>query len=442
MIDIISQLGGLAWTIVAFVVALSIIVGVHEYGHYIVGRWSGIRAEVFSLGFGPRLWSRRDRRGTLWQVAAIPLGGYVRFFGDADPASAGPGLAVDPALRRQTLEGAPLWARFATVAAGPFANFILSTLIFAGVIAFQGVAVERLLIADMAATPPGVVNELRAGDEILAVEGRPLATWGQLFQAGRDLAPHAPVDWTVRRDGAEVTVPGPHPAPPRISGVAPRSAASGAGLRPGDVILSIDGAPVVRFDELRDRVEAADGRAVLLRVWRPGAGEADYSLVPKRQDLPTADGYEQRWLIGVTGGEGYFVPATRHAGPVEAIGAGLAQTWAIIAGSVSGLWAMISGQIGSCNLGGAISIAESTGQAATTGAAGFIWWIGVLSAAIGFLNILPVPVLDGGHLAFFTWEALTGRPPSPRALRILTSIGLAAVLALMIFGLSNDILCR
>ena len=103
---------------------------------------------------------------------------------------------------------------------------------------------------------------------------------------------------------------------------------------------------------------------------------------------------------------------------------------------------MISGQIGSCNLGGAISIAESTGQAATTGAAGFIWWIGVLSAAIGFLNILPVPVLDGGHLAFFTWEALTGRPPSPRALRILTSIGLAAVLALMIFGLSNDILCR
>ena len=442
MIDIISQLGGVAWTIVAFVVALSIIVGVHEYGHYIVGRWSGIRAEVFSLGFGPRLWSRRDRRGTLWQVAAIPLGGYVRFLGDADAASAGPGRPVDPALRRQTLEGAPLWGRFATVAAGPLANFILSTVIFAAVIAIQGVAVDRVQVGEVAPTPPGIVNGLRAGDEILSIDGRPVPDWPALFSAGRDLPAAAAFDWTVRRDGAEVAVRGPHPAPPLIAGVAPRSAASGAGLRPGDVIRAIDGTPVFRFDELRQRVEAADGGAILLRVWRPGAGEADYTLVPKRQDLPTADGYEKRWLIGVTGDSGYFTPATRAPGPFEALRTGIAQTWSIIFGSVSGLWAMLSGQIGSCNLGGAISIAESTGQAATTGFTSFVLWIGVLSAAIGFLNILPVPVLDGGHLAFFTWEAVTGRPPSPRALRILTSIGLAAVLSLMIFGLSNDILCR
>ena len=132
MIALIDGLGGFLWTAAAFVVALSIIVAVHEYGHYIVGRWSGIKAEVFSLGFGPRLISRRDRRGTLWQVALIPLGGYVRFLGDSNAASAGSGEVVDKDQARHSLGGAPLWARFATVSAGPVFNFILSIIVFAG----------------------------------------------------------------------------------------------------------------------------------------------------------------------------------------------------------------------------------------------------------------------------------------------------------------------
>ena len=115
MTDLIPQFGSTLYTLLAFVVALSIIVAVHEFGHYMVGRWSGIKAEVFSIGFGPQLFSRRDRHGTLWQVAALPLGGYVRFLGDENAASAGPGRPVDPAIRRQTLSGAPLWARFATL---------------------------------------------------------------------------------------------------------------------------------------------------------------------------------------------------------------------------------------------------------------------------------------------------------------------------------------
>lgn len=132
MTDLIPQFGGTLYTLAAFLVALAVIVTVHEYGHYIVGRWSGIRAEVFSVGFGPQLAARRDRRGTLWQIAAIPLGGYVRFMGDANAASAGTGRPVDPAHRRQTLAGAPLWARFSTLLAGPVFNFILSILIFGG----------------------------------------------------------------------------------------------------------------------------------------------------------------------------------------------------------------------------------------------------------------------------------------------------------------------
>ena len=442
MTDLIPQFGGTLWTLAAFLVALAVIVTVHEFGHYYVGRLSGIKAEVFSVGFGPRLAARRDRRGTVWQVAAIPLGGYVRFLGDANAASAGPGRPVDPALRRQTLTGAPLWARFATLLAGPMFNFILSILIFAGFAMVQGLAREEVEIGRIHEAPPGVVNELLPGDRILAVGGHPVAAWADLAGAAEVLPVAPQQDWRVLRDGTETIVPGPDPMPARISGVAPRSAAADAGLRPGDVVVGIEGRPVSRFTQMRDAVAEAGGQPVAMQVWRPGAGVADYTLVPRMQDLPAnGGGYERRWLIGVTGGDSFFTPATRRAGPVEALWLGAVQTWGIIASSVSGLWAMISGQIGTCNLGGAISIAESTGHAASAGGANFLWWIAVLSAAIGFLNLLPIPVLDGGHLMFYAWEAATGRPPSDRALNLLTSLGMAAVLSLMIFGLMNDVFC-
>lgn len=442
MSDLVAQLGGLAGTVAAFLLALAIIVGVHEYGHYIVARWSGIRSEVFSLGFGPRLWSRRDRRGTEWQIAAIPLGGYVKFLGDDNAASAGPGQPVDPAIARQTLHGAPLWARAATVAAGPVFNFLLAIAVFAAVIGMQGVATERPVIGGLAPLPPGLESGLAAGDEIVAVGGQPVADWGALVALAPTL-PAAPVqDWTVRRAGAEITVPGPDVAPARIGGVAPRSPASAAGLRPDDVILSVDGVAVTRFDDLRSRVAAAQGRPLVLRIWREGSGEADVTLAPREQDLPTATGYEKRWLIGVTGDAGFIRPATRAPGLLEALRLGAGQTWGIIASSLSGIWAVIAGQIGGCNVSGAISIAEVAGEAAATGTLSFLWLIGVLSAGIGLLNLLPIPVLDGGHLAFYAYEAVAGRPPPERALRLLTTLGMALVLTLMVFGLTNDIRCR
>ena len=442
MSELIPQFGNTLWTLAAFVVALAVIVSVHEYGHYIVGRWSGIRAEVFSVGFGPRLFARRDRQGTVWQVAAIPLGGYVRFMGDANIASAGPGQEVEPALRRQTLTGAPLWARFSTLLAGPVFNFILSILIFAGFALVQGLPSDRVEVGRILPTPPGVASQLQPGDRILAIDGHAIENWSDMGRLIQELPLASSHEWRVERAGRSLAVQGPDPMPARISGVSPRSAAADSGLRAGDVITAMQGEPITRFTQIRDHVEAAEGQPLLLNVWREGQGEASYTLVPKRQDLPRAEGgFEQRWLIGITGGEGYFTPATRSAGPIEALWLGVAQTWAIIASSLTGIWAMISGQIGTCNLGGAISIAESTGQAASAGGANFLWWIAVLSAAIGFLNLLPIPVLDGGHLMFYTWEAVTGRPPSDQVLNLLTAIGMAAVLALMIFGLTNDLLC-
>lgn len=441
MIDVIAQTGSTLWTLASFVVALAVIVTVHEYGHYIVGRWSGIRAEVFSIGFGPRLASRRDRRGTLWQVAALPLGGYVRFLGDDNVASAGPGRPVDPAHRRQTLQGAPLWARFSTLLAGPVFNFILSILVFGGFALVQGLPAEEVRVGTITEAPPEIENQLQPGDRILAVGDVPVENWSDLGAAIDALPVARQQIWRVERDGAAVTVTGPDPMPARITGVAPRSAAAEAGMRAGDVVLAIDGQPVARFTQMRNAVEAAEGEPLQLRLWREGAGEIEVTLRPKLSDLPVEGGFEQRWLIGVTGGESFFTPETRRVGPLEALSLGASQTWGIVTSSLTGLWAMISGQIGTCNLGGAISIAESTGQAASAGGANFLWWIAVLSAAIGFLNLLPIPVLDGGHLMFYTYEAVRGRPPSDRVLSLLTTFGMAAVLSLMLFGLSNDLFC-
>ncbi|TGN37600.1 RIP metalloprotease RseP, partial [Paracoccus liaowanqingii] len=224
MLDMIAQTGSTLWTLAAFVVALAVIVTVHEYGHYIVGRWSGIRAEVFSVGFGPRLYARTDRRGTVWQVAALPLGGYVRFQGDDNAASAGPGQAVDPALRRQTLQGAPLWARFATLLAGPVFNFVLSILIFGGFAIVQGLPVDEVRVGTISEAPPAITNDLRPGDRILALGDLPVESWRDIGAATETLAAATTHPWQVERDGQTLTVAGPDPMPARISGVAPRSA--------------------------------------------------------------------------------------------------------------------------------------------------------------------------------------------------------------------------
>ncbi len=442
LIGLVPSFGGFIYTILAFVVALSIIVAVHEYGHYIVGRWSGIHAEVFSLGFGPVIFSRVDRHGTRWQVAALPLGGYVKFLGDADAASArddGTLAGMDEKTRRHTMHGAPLWARSATVAAGPVFNFVLSILIFCGVFMVQGIATDTPTVGKL--TPlPAEVQELREGDRILAIDGRPTPDNAALVTVLEDVAPAPVVGYSVLRDGAERDVAGPYPFPPVVGGVQPQSAAFDVDLKPGDVVLSIDGQPVYAFEELRQIVGESDGRTLLLTVWRNGE-VFDVALVPRRMDIPTsAGGFETRWLIGITGGMA-FEPETRTPGPIEAIGRGAEQTFFVAQTSLSGLYHIITGAISSCNLRGPIGIAETSGAAASQGWMAFIWFIAVLSTAVGLLNLFPIPVLDGGHLVFHAWEAVTGKPPSDRALRILMAIGLALIGTLMIFALSNDLFC-
>jgi regulator of sigma E protease len=444
--SLIPQFGGLVWTVLAFVVALSIIVAIHEYGHYIVGRWCGIKADVFSIGFGPVLTSRVDRHGTRWQIAALPLGGYVKFRGDADPASAmsdGSTAAMTDAERVQTMTGAALWRRAATVAAGPVFNFILSIAIFGAFVMVAGRAVDAPVVGPLQTLPPEVVT-LQPGDEVLEIADQPVEDIGGLTAAAEDLPSVPAVPYLIERDGTVVEVEAALPMPARVANVQPRSAAWDIGLRQGDVIRSIDGAPIHSFADLRARVVASEGAPLALSVWRPdgGAGEElDFTLAPRRMDLPLPEGgFETRWLIGITGGL-FFEPVTERAGALEALSYGAEQTWFIITSSLSALQHIILGQISTCNLSGPIGIAETSGAVASQGIDDFVWFIAVLSAAVGMLNLFPIPVLDGGHLVFHAYEAVTGKPPSDGAVRILMTVGLALMGSLMLFALFNDLTC-
>jgi regulator of sigma E protease len=446
-IGLIPSFGGVAFTIVVFVLALSIIVTVHEYGHYIVGRWSGIHAEVFSLGFGPVLWSRHDRRGTKWQIAVLPLGGYVKFLGDADAASAGKDEGFlehvvhaerEKELRRSML-GAPLWARAATVAAGPLFNFIMSILIFAAFFMIQGVRIEPVTVGALANLPVAEAN-LRPGDVIVAIDGRPTPDEEAFYKVLDEIEVAPMVDFTVLRDGTETRQSAPWPVPNLIASLQPGSAAIDAGLEVGDVIVALDDKPLVSFRELLEVVKASDGRPLKLGVWRDG-DTFDVTLQPRRMDVPSADGgFETRWLIGITRGLA-FEPATEALGPVAAVTDGARQVVFLMRTSLSGLWHMITGAISSCNLRGPLGIAETSGDMASQGVGSFIWFVAVLSTAVGLLNLFPIPVLDGGHLVFHAYEAIVRRPPSERALKAMMGTGLVLILALMVFALSNDLFC-
>jgi len=444
---LIPQFGGFVWTLAAFVIALSVIVAVHEYGHYIVGRWCGIKADVFSVGFGPVLFSRHDRHGTKWQIAALPFGGYVKFAGDANAASgkdegAMADVATDPVRLRATMHGAPLWARTLTVAAGPAFNFVMSILIFAAIALSLGTVREPLTVEALKPLPEQVEG-LQPGDVLQGIAGRdlPVGVQGPEYRAFMDDLPLEPVlQYTVLRGGALLTVDGPYPQPALVGGVGPQTAAFDAGLKAGDVIIGIDGQPTFAFRQLQQAVEGSGGRPLLLDVWR--AGEVlQFTLVPKSTDEPQPDGSFVNVLrIGISS-DSAITPATETPGLWDAAQSGVAGMWRIINGSISGMWHMVTGAISTCNMSGPVGIAQVSGAMASQGALNFINFIAVLSTAVGLLNLFPIPALDGGHLVFYAYEAVTGKPPSDKALRILMSIGISMVLGLMVFALFNDIFC-
>jgi len=439
LMQFLPMFGNFAFMIAAFVVALSVIVAIHEYGHYIVGRWCGIHADVFSLGFGPVVYSRVDQRGTKWQIAALPLGGYVKFMGDANAASVGMDGTVSEADERRTMLGAPLWARAATVAAGPIFNFVLAIAIFAGSIMYQGRSADPLTFGEMRPLPASFASDLREGDVMVAIEGV-LFNDTERTVAISDLVPiQERLDYTVLRGGDEITIDGPYYFPAAVSSVSPRSAADDADIKVNDVITAIDGVPVFAFKQVQDIVLAADGAALDFEIWREGE-TLTKTIAPRRVDLPKPEGgFETRWLVGITGTI-FFEEKTVSVGPFEAVSLGAQGLWNTLTTSLSAMQHILIGQISTCNLSGPVGIAETSGSMAEQGAQSFIWFIGALSAAVGLMNLFPIPVLDGGHLVFYAYEAVTRRKPSDRAVQVFMFLGLSLILSLMTFTILNDII--
>lgn len=358
--------------VIPFLLVLTLLVFVHEMGHYLVGRWSGIRILAFSIGFGPELVGWTDRHGTRWKLAAIPLGGYVKFYGDEDAASV-PDYkrleALAPEERSQTFLGARLWKRAATVAAGPIANFILAIAIFA---------------------------------VLFSVYGRQVAD-------------------------------------PVVARVNENSAAAQAGVVPGDRLISIDNTPVVTFDDVRRYVSVRPEMPISIRIERNGA-MLDLSMVPQRTEL--TDQFGNKMEIGVIGiltdqEAGNF--RTVSYGPIEAVGQGVLQSWHVVTGTFDYLSNVVTGRMKADQIGGPIRVAKVSGQMATLGIPFLLNIAAILSVSIGLLNLMPVPVLDGGHLMFYAVEALRGRPVGPAAQDVAYRIGFAMVLMLMVFATWNDI---
>lgn len=437
----VPLLGPILTTVLPFLVTLSIVVAVHEYGHLLVGRLCGIRAEVFSIGFGKVLWSRTDRSGTRWQIAALPLGGYVKFLGDMDPASAGTADDSDIPTedRPHAFHNAALWRRALTVLAGPIANFLLSAVIFFG-LAFTGEkSSDEPVVAAITAESPQDVTGLQAGDRVLEVDGVVTATFADVLdQLARANGRPTPV--LVERGDEMREVEVRYVSPPVVTSLVADGAAIGAGMRPGDRFVAVAGRPVTTARDVQLAIaDLPPGEPVRFTVVR-GGKEMDLTITPKlRENVhPETGELETIPFLGIglqqTGIEPLMVPTTLG----ESLQFSVMRVWRIVADTVLYLKEMIFFGADTTQLSGPIGIAKHSADAASHGPLTFLHFVAFVSTAIGLLNLFPIPVLDGGHLMFYLAEAIRGRPNNETVVRYGTMAGLSLLLLLMFYVTFNN----
>jgi len=442
-IEQIPFIGPAAYYLLPFALVLGIVVAVHEYGHYIVAKWCGVHSDVFSLGFGPQLYGRVDSKGTHWKVCLIPLGGYVKFRGDADAASARPDDdaigAMTDTERAGSFPAAALWKRTLIVLAGPVFNFVLAIAIFAGGAMISGLPSDKPVIGIVAEDTEGARAGFEVGDRITAIDGAPVESFTGFLREVQ-LGSDAPLQIAVERGDARITVPFDHSVPVTLTQVTD-GAAQQAGMQVGDTILSIDDAPIRTFEDLRQAVLGSDGNPLSVEGERAGE-PVGFTVTPRPRETTDADGNPVTlWLIGVGGNSDIGLrPALDPTGPVEALDYGARATAGIITGSLSFIADIFRGQGDSADLGGPIRIAEVSGEAASDGFATLMRFTAIISASIGLINLFPIPVLDGGHLLFYAIEAVRGRPLSERMQEIGLTIGLAMVVMLMVYATYNDVM--
>ncbi|WP_085315898.1 RIP metalloprotease RseP [Derxia lacustris] len=444
-------------TILAFVAALGLLIVIHELGHYLVARACGVKVLKFSVGFGRPLIARRfGRDDTLWAISMLPLGGYVSMLDEREATEPIPAADLPRAFNRQS----PL-KRIAIVSAGPIANLLLAIALYAA-LDLHGVKEPRAVVGTPAAASLAADAGLKSGDELLAIDGEPVVSWvdarWHLLKASVDRRPvtlHVRDAAGAERDlrlaldrlpasdiegnVVETLGMGPRRPPPRILRVEPGSAAERAGIKDGDLIETLDGEPIATVAPLVERIRGAAGQTLELGVRRDIGSVAEslhqLDVVPVAADNP---GGQPVGRIGVAFDLQLEMVEVRRDLP-QAIASGAARTWDMSLFSLRMMGKMVIGEVSLKNLSGPVTIADFAGQTARMGLEAYVAFLALISVSLGVLNLLPIPVLDGGHILYYSIEFARGSPLPQRVIEVGQRAGLGVLAAMMAIALFNDL---
>ncbi len=443
------------YMIVGTLVALGVLVTFHEFGHFWVARRCGVKVLRFSVGFGMPLVRWHDRRGTEFVIAAIPLGGYVKMLDEREGEV--PADQLDQSFNRKTVR-----QRIAIVAAGPIANFLLA-MVFFWVLAMMGSEQVRPVIGAVESGSIAAKAGLVAGQEIVSIDGEPTTGWGAVnLQLVRRLGESGTVNVVVREQDSSAESPRelaldrwlqgadePDPIkslgirpwrpalPPVLAELDPKGPAQAAGLKTGDRLLALDGQALGDWQQVVDLVRVRPDTKIVLKVEREGAQIDVPVTLSVRGEAKAAGGYLGAGVKGVD-----WPPSMVREvsfGPLAAIGEGARRTWTMSVLTLESLKKMLFGELSVKNLSGPITIAKVAGASAQSGVADFLNFLAYLSISLGVLNLLPIPVLDGGHLLFYLVEWVRGRPLSDRVQGWGIQIGISLVVGVMLLALVNDL---
>ena len=430
----------------AFIVTLGVLVTFHEFGHYVVARWSGVRILKFSVGFGRTLWSRTNRHGTEFAIGALPLGGFVRMLDERDAQQKEPVGPDEVSFNRLSV-----WWRLAIAVAGPFANFLLAIVIYSA-LAVIGIPNLLPMVGKVDARSPAGAAGLESYQQIVAIDGQAVNSWQQVVMTlAERIGESGDISIATRTPGASdtqhVDVPvtdwlhdaadpdlletlGLKPSRlPVVGAVQAGDAAERAGLKAWDRVLSIDGEAIDTWAQMVRAVHAAPGQPMRWTILRDGV-EREAMVTPDPR--PGNEG-ESFGFVGVQAP----VATVRH-GPVDAVLHGFEETWAMSALMIDHLGKLLFGQMSPRNLGGPITIAKVAGDSATAGWQVYVGMLALLSISLGILNLLPIPLLDGGHVVYCLAEIVSRRPVSERVQALGGQVGVVLIGGLMVLVFVND----